>query len=125
MRKIIGAIIVALIALFGLFGVKLNLVSQIDPANIIGAMLILSVWIFTEFKKDKEEFINNLKQWDKWNDPVFWAALITSVVLPLLNIFNITLSQDLVAVISSVLAIIVPFISKLTRKTERKYIWEE
>jgi len=117
MRKVLSAIITALIALFGLFGVRLHLVSQIDPANIIGAILILSAWIFTEFKKDKEDFLNNVKQWNKWGDPAFWVALITSVILPVLNAFNVTISQDLISVLASVLAVIVPFLMKATRKT--------
>jgi len=117
MRKILSAIITALIALFGLFGVKLHLVSQIDPANIIGAILILSVWIFTEFKQDKKDFLNNVKQWNKWSDPAFWVALISSVILPVLNAFNVTVSQDLISVLASVLAVIVPFLMNATRKT--------
>jgi hypothetical protein len=44
-------------------------------------------------------------------------ALITSVILPVLNAFNVTISQDLISVIASMLALIVPFMMKATRKT--------
>lgn len=116
MRKILMGLVAALIALFGLFGVQINLVSEIDPTNIIAALLIVGVWIFTEFKKDWTAFKLGVQQTNKWSDPAFWTAAITSVALPLLTAFKIALTDQVISIASALLAVLVPVLVNLFRK---------
>ena len=116
-RKIIMAVVAAVIALFGLFGVQVNLVSEIDPANIIVSLLIIGVWIFREFKQDWADLKAQIQQTNKWSDPVFWTVAITSVVLPLLTLFDMTLSETTISLLGSILALIAPLLLNVFRKT--------
>jgi len=117
MRKIILAVVGAFIALFGLFGVQVHLVSDINEASIIGALLIVGVYLFSEFKKDWAEFREGVFQLNKYSDPAFWTALISSAVLPLLSIFNVQLTSEVIGTIASILAVLVPIFIKIFRKT--------
>jgi len=118
MRKIILAVVGGFIALFGLFGVQVNLVSDINKASIIGALLIIGAYVFTEFKKDWAEFKEGVAQVNKYSDPAFWTALISSVLLPLLSLFGLQIGETVIAAVSSVLAVLVPVLINLFRKTE-------
>jgi hypothetical protein len=118
MRKIILAVVGAFVALFGLFGVQVGLSSNINEASIVGALLILGAYIFTEFKKDWADFRAGVIQSNRWGDPAFWTAAISSVVLPLLSTFGVTLSESVVSIVAAVLAVLVPVFIQIFRKTE-------
>ena len=118
MRKVIMAMLGAYTALLGLFGVQVHLVSDISKASVIGALLIIGAYIFTEFKKDWAEFKEGVAQMNKYSDPGFWTALISSVLLPLLSQVGVQLTEALIGAIASVLAVLVPVLINLFRKTE-------
>ena len=118
MRKVIMAMLGAYTALLGLFGVQVHLVSDINKASVIGALLIIGAYIFTEFKKDWAEFKEGVAQMNKYSDPGFWMALISSVLLPLLSQVGVRLTEALIGAIASVLAVLVPVLINLFRKTE-------
>lgn len=117
MRKIIMGVVGAFVALFGLFGVQVGL-PAVDTYSVIGALLIIAAYVFTEFKKDWANFRDSVVQQNKWADPAFWAALIASVALPLLSLFNIVLTEQIISIAATVLAVIIPIIINLFRKTE-------
>jgi hypothetical protein len=117
MRKIFLAVTGAVIALFGLFGVDIGLVGDVDEVGIIAGLLIIGVWIFTEFKADFANLKAGISQTNKWGDPAFWTAAITSVLIPILTSFNVVIGDSTVAIIASLLAVIVPILFKVTRKT--------
>jgi len=110
MRKIIMAVIGAVIALFGLFGVQVNLVADVNETSIIVSLLVIGIWIFREFKKDWADFKLGIKQTNKWSDPAFWTAAIMSVFLPLLSAFNVNLTESTISIAATLLAVIVPIL---------------
>ena len=118
MRKIFLAIVGAVIALFGLFGVQINLVKDVNELGVIAGLLIVGVWIFAEFKKDWAEFKEGVKQSDKWGDPAFWTATITSVLIPVLTSFGAVISDQLVSFVAAILAVIIPILMTVFRKKE-------
>jgi hypothetical protein len=117
MRKILMAVIGAVIALFGLFGVQIGLVGNVNEVSIVAALLIIGVWIFSEFKKDWAEFKDGIKQTNQWSDPAFWTAAITSVLLPLLAAFNVVLTDATISIAATILAVVVPILLSIFRKT--------
>ncbi|OGD20340.1 MAG: hypothetical protein A2Y70_02050 [Candidatus Aminicenantes bacterium RBG_13_64_14] len=117
MRKIFLAITGAVIALFGLFGVQVGLVGDVNEVGIIAGLLIIGVWIFTEFKRDFANFKQGIAQTNKWGDPAFWTAAITSVLIPVLTSFGVDVSDALVAIVASALAVIVPILFKARKTT--------
>jgi hypothetical protein len=118
MRKIFLAVVAALVSLFGLFGVQIHLVQDVNEVGIVAGLLILGVWIFVEFKKDWADFINGVKQSNQWGDPGFWTAAISGVLIPILTSFGVTLSAEVIAIASSILAILVPVLMSIFRKDE-------
>ena len=118
MRKWIMAIVGAYTILLGLFGVRVEFLADIDKTSIIGALFIIGAYIFTEFKKDWAEFRSGITQTNKYSDPGFWAALISSVLLPLLSLFGVQLGENIIGTVSTILAALVPVLINLFRKTE-------
>ena len=119
MRKIIMAVVGAAVAFFGLFGVALNITPDLSPYSVIGSLLIVAAYVFTEFKKDWAAFREGLpQQANKWSDPGFYTALAASVLIPLLSAFGVEVSEQVVAIASAILAVIVPILISLFRKTE-------
>lgn len=118
MRKILLAIVGLVNLVFGLFGVQLGIVDKVQAASLIGAILIIGAYLFTEFKKDFADFKNNVIQTNKWSDPSFWVALLAGIGNLLSQYFGITISESIVSLLAAVLAILVPFILSLVRKTE-------
>lgn len=118
MRKIFLGVVAALVALFGLFGVQIHLVQNVNEVGIVAGLLILGVWIFVEFKKDWADFKAGIKQSNQWGDPAFWTATITGVLIPILTSFGVTLSAEVIAIASSILAILVPVLMSIFRKKE-------
>jgi hypothetical protein len=118
MRKIFLGVVAALISLFGLFGVQIGLVGDVNEVGVIAGLLIVGVWIFVEFKKDWADFQAGVKQSNQWGDPAFWTAAITSVLIPLLTSFGVVVSEQLIAIVSSILAVIVPVLMSIFRKDE-------
>lgn len=123
MRKIIIAVLGAVVALFGLFGVQIHLVGSIDPLNIIGSLLIVGVWLFTEFRQDWLDFKAGLAQTNQWGDPAFWTTAIASVVLPLLTAFGVAVPEVVISIAATLLSILVPlFIKPKSPISARKLI---
>ena len=108
----------ALVALFGLFGVQIHLVQDVNEVGIVAGLLILGVWIFVEFKKDFADFLAGVKQSNQWGDPAFWTATITGVLIPILTSIGVTLSAEVIAIASSILAVLVPVLMNVFRKKE-------
>jgi hypothetical protein len=117
MRKIIMAVTGAVVALFGLFGVQMGL-PAIDAYSVVGALLIIAAYVFTEFKKDWADFAADVVQTNKWSDPAFWTAFIGSVALPLLSLFGVALTEQVISIAATILAVVAPIIANLFRKTE-------
>lgn len=118
MRNIILGVIGVLTAIFGLFGVQLGLTDQISGASIVGSLLIIAAYVFTKFKTDFADFLSGLKQADSWGDPAFWTATISAIVIPLSAAFGLSLGEGVISIISALLAILVPVLLALFRKTE-------
>jgi hypothetical protein len=117
MRKIILAIEGALIAFFGLFGVEIGLVKDVNEVGVIAGLLIVGVWVFTEAKKDLANLKAGLVQVDKYSDPAFWTSLATAVLIPFLTSFGIQVSDATISIAATVLAVVVPILIKVFRKT--------
>ena len=117
MRKIILAVVGAFVALFGLFGTTVGL-PAVDAYSVIGSLLIIAAYVFTEFKKDWANFKDEIVQTNKWSDPAFWTAFLGSVLLPLLSLFGVTLSEQVISIAATVLAVLAPILANLFRKTE-------
>ena len=117
MRKIFLAIVGAVVALFGLFGVEVGLVGNVNEVGVIAGLLIIGVWIFTEFKRDFANFKAGIVQTNKWSDPSFWTAAITSVLIPILTSFGVSISNATISIAAAILAVLVPILLNLFRKT--------
>jgi xanthosine utilization system XapX-like protein len=117
LRKVILSVTGAFVALFGLFGVQVGL-PAVDAYSVIGSLLIIAAYVFTEFKKDWANFKADVVQTNKWSDPAFWTAFLGSVLLPLLSLFGVALTEQIVSIVATILAVIVPIIVNLFRKTE-------
>ena len=118
MRKIFLAIVAALVSLFGLFGVQINLVKDVNEVGIVAGLLIIGVWIFVEFKKDWADFLDGVKQSNQWADPGFWTAAISGVLIPIMTSFGVNLSAEVISIVASILALIVPILINIFRKKE-------
>lgn len=118
MRKIILAVLGVAEAIFGLFGVQLGLSAQASTASLVGGLLIIAAWLFTEFKMDWKNFTNGVAQFNQWSDPSFWTAAIGSLLVVLTPAFGFTIADSTIAVISAILSILVPIFVGLFRKTE-------
>jgi len=116
MRKWVLGIWSVVVAFFALFGVELNLLTDINALPVIAGLLVIGVWIFTEAKQDLKELKEGINQTDKWSDPAFWTAAIVGVIAPLLGLFNVSISTELISTISVIAAAIVPVLIKLFRK---------
>jgi len=116
MRKIILTVLGCIEALFGLFGIALNVTSLFTGMSLLVGALLLAAFVITEGKKDLQDFLNGVKQSNKWGDPAFWTAVLSSIVLPILGLFGVTLTPELMAAIGGVLAILIPILLSLLRK---------
>jgi uncharacterized membrane protein len=117
MRKIILMVVGLVTAIFGLFGVQLGLTTQVSAASLVGGLLIIAAYVFTEFKKDWADFVAGVKQETKWSDPAFWTATIGALIIPLSQAFGFTLSESVISIVSALLAIMVPVLISFFRKT--------
>lgn len=130
MRKVLALVWGAIVALFGLFGVQLNLVSEIDWSKIVAALLIIAVWVVTEAVKDWKAFTEEISQENRWGDPGFWMTAITSVILPFLQFSKLELSDSTIGLIATGLALLIPVIVNKSRveveeEEEEEIILEE
>ena len=118
MRKVFLAIVGAFIALFGLFGVQVHLVKDVNEIGVVAGLLVVGVYIFVEFRKDWADFMAGVKQTNQWGDPAFWTALITSVALPLLTSFGLKLTPEAISIAAAILSVVVPILMSIFRKKE-------
>lgn len=112
MRTIILSVWGAIVALFGLFGVQIGLVTDINALPFIAALLVIGVWVVVELKQDWADFKKGLIQTDKWKDPAFWTAVISTVILPILGLFKIAIPDAIISSVALLLSIIIPFLIK-------------
>ena len=115
MRKIILTVWFAVVAAFGLFGVHVGV--EVDPTSVIATLLLIGVWVVREAVRDWAELKRQVQQTNRWGDPAFWTTAIASVVIPLLSLFGVAVSEQIIAIIASLLAIIVPLIVGPVRET--------
>ncbi len=115
MRKWVLGIWSVIVAFFALFGVDLQLLTDINALPVIAGLLVIGVWIFTEAKQDLKELKEGIAQTNKWSDPSFWTAAIVGVIVPLLGLFNVSISTEIISAISAIAAVIVPILLKLFR----------
>jgi len=101
-RKTIFAIIGILGAVFGFVAKEFGL--TIDPAAVLGTVVIALIYIFGEGKLDLERFKT---QANRFADPKFLVALFTVIITQLNTVFGWNLPIEfIVGVMSALLGII-------------------
>ena len=113
MRKIIMLVIGSLAAIVG-FALPAIGVTDSNLPGAIGALTIVLSYAFFEAHADAGNIADLLKQTNKFQDPAFWTGLIGAVLVFLSGQLGWNLPLELIA---GVLAVVMPFIIKLFRKT--------
>jgi tetrahydromethanopterin S-methyltransferase subunit E len=97
-RKTIFAILGAIGAALGFFAKDFGL--SIDPAAVMGAVVIALVYIFGEAKNDASRIV---AQSHKFKDPKFWIAFVAYIVAYVNEAFGLKLPTEMIVTIVTVL----------------------
>lgn len=100
-KQVVMMLVGILVALTGFMKKKFGL--EIDPAVVFTGLAPALAYLVGQLKNDLQRLKNGWVKEEKWKDPKFWTALVSSFLPVVADTFGIEMSLDIAAGVAGVI----------------------